>query len=632
MKKLVPSILVLALALPTLGVAKTTNEDSAASWCGTTASRPAISYARHQFNLRRHRALHPQATVVGQPGMPQGLKIRKEKNIAVIEDDGTILPPPNLFDLEQNGVQFKRGGPATRIERFPGAVSTDRGGRIEIGDDDSQEISLPFPFTFYGTTYNRVFLNSDGNLTFDRAESASSARSLSRFLDGPPRIAVDFLDLDPSAAGDEGGVYLLRQNGLVRVTWLDVPEFGLTNASTFQVTLYPNGRITMAYENVAASVGIVGVSPGGPGLVDLLDLTQSLPTRATDNAIAEEFRVDSGIDDMAAAAAVLSAVRDEYDIIVLFADFPVDLGNALAYHSPVKNTIQGIAPFGSYDLSRQYGSNGRLEGFIQMGSLDKYPAGPNNDMSFFDDRPGISILAHEVGHRWLAFARFRTDQGQLSTDLLGRQTAHWSFLMDSDGSIMEGNDIRDNGDGTFTTGATYQGFSALDLYLMGFRRASEVPPFFYVTGSILDPEDNPASGVIITGQRRNVSLNRVISAMGPRVPDFDGAQKRIQVAFALLGRQGEPPSPESIRKVNQYRNRLSTYFRQQTDDRGRIATWLRLRKTAQSAKAGVTSPTSPDLDTPTEATAPAAAAPPHPANPPVVPARRLDQLEEPRRR
>ena len=502
--------------------------------------------------------------------------ITKQKNIAVIEDDGTIFPPPNLFDLLTEGVQFKRSGPGTRAEPFFGGVSTIRGDRIEIGDDASQTIDLPFTFRFYGVPYSRVFLNSDGNLTFNSADSLSTARSLTRFLEGPPRIAVDFLDLDPSATSGEAGVYLLVGPGRIRVTWLEVPEFGISNSNTLQLTLYQNGRITMGYENVAANVGIVGVSPGGPGTINLLDLSQQLPIGRKLDAIAEQFRDVSEIDELAAAAAVLSAVRDEYDHIVLFADFPVDLDGAFAFHLSVKNEILGIG-IPVFDFSSFFGSNGRLESFIQMGSLENYPRGPNTFIRF-SEVPGIGVLGQEVGHRWLAFTRFINDQGQRSTDLLGRGLGHWSFKLDTDGSVMEGNDIRDNGDGTFTTIATWQGYSPLDEYLIGLRRPDQVPTFFYVSGSVLDAETAPSTGVIISGQRQNVTVNQIIAAEGPRVPARAQAPQKFQVLFALLGRQGEPPSLDSVKKVNQYRNRLSTFFNQETGGRGRIATFLRLKK------------------------------------------------------
>ena len=63
----------------------------------------------------------------------------------------------------------------------------------------------------------------------------------------------------------------------------------------------------------------------------------------------------------------------------------------------------------------------------------------------------VSVLGQEVGHRWLAYFDFRDHNRQQSDALLGRQLAHWSFFMDSDASVMEGNDIEDLGGGSFRT-------------------------------------------------------------------------------------------------------------------------------------------------------------------------------------
>ena len=578
MKRTAFSLLALSLILPATGAAKTVREPGIDGICATRASTPAISYARHRFNERRLARERPNLLTVGGPGERLTPKVTKRKNIALVEDvDGTIFPPPNFFDLDGRGVQFKKGPKGSRAERFGGGFSPNIGNRINIGDDASRTINLPFPFPFYGSTYDRAFLNSDGNLTFGRADNASTPRSLNRFLEGPPRIAADFLDLDPGVTSGSAGVYLLEQAGMVRVTWQDVPEWGETNRNTFQVTLYPNGRITMAYDNVDANAGIVGISPGDPGTINLVDLSQLGSTGTRTDAIAEQFRETAEIDDMAAATATLAAVRDEYDVIVLFADFPVDLDDAFAYNAPVQNEIRGIGD-GIYNFSNLYGSK-RLRAFVQMGSLAKYPDGPNNLVG--SEATGIGILAHEVGHRWLAFTRFIDSRGQRSTDLLGRQLGHWSFVLDTDGSVMEGNNIRDNGDGTFTTTASWQGFSPLDEYLMGYRRPGEVPPFFYVSGSDQDPEASPQSSVTFRGQRVDVDVSQIIAAEGPRVPAM--TEKPVQVAFVLLSRQGESASLDSIKKMNRYRNRLSTFFRQETEDRGRIATWLRLKKNAQAA-------------------------------------------------
>ena len=56
--------------------------------------------------------------------------------------------------------------------------------------------------------------------------------------------------------------------------------------------------------------------------------------------------------------------------------------------------------------------------------------------------------------------------------------------MDSDGSVMEGNEIEDLGGGTFRTNASTEKYSRLDLYAMGLATEAEVPRWFFIDSPI----------------------------------------------------------------------------------------------------------------------------------------------------
>ena len=113
-----------------------------------------------------------------------------------------------------------------------------------------------------------------------------------------------------------------------------------------------------------------------------------------------------------------------------------------------------------------------------MDWIGKYPEDPLQ--KFLGENSTVSVLGQEVGHRWLAYLEFRDHTGARSEALLGRDQAHWSFFFDSDASVMEGNDIEDQGGGPFRTTAAVKRFSRLDQYAMGLVSASQVPTFFYV--------------------------------------------------------------------------------------------------------------------------------------------------------
>jgi hypothetical protein len=163
--------------------------------------------------------------------------------------------------------------------------------------------------------------------------------------------------------------------------------------------------------------------------------------------------------------------------------------------------IWGTLPNDDGELSRFYPHSGAFSNFLMS---------------------PMAIMAQEVEHRWGANLRFvhpTKGVGFDSYDLLGRDLQHWSFFLNTAPpsaaqfpdaprfSGMEGNSILDLGLLTDYNGTPVRldpgervfrtpedeladGYCALDLYLMGLNRASEVGAFFYV--------DEPAS--LYTGQ------------------------------------------------------------------------------------------------------------------------------------
>ena len=73
-------------------------------------------------------------------------------------------------------------------------------GPIPLGDDTSFEIFTDFPVRFCGQTYESVWVNANGSLTFG-AGSSAFVESAGAMLTGPPRIAGLFDDLNPAAGG-----------------------------------------------------------------------------------------------------------------------------------------------------------------------------------------------------------------------------------------------------------------------------------------------------------------------------------------------------------------------------------------------------------------------------------------------
>src|SRR6266404_3450859 len=190
-------------------------------------------------------------------------------NIAVIQDDGTLVVPVNLFNLANRSflfTPFAGGGyTVTSLAAQFDTASAQAGQQITLADDDFHLVALGFVFPYFGQTYSSVFLNSDGNLTFTAGDVEITARDLGRFAAGHPRIAPFFADLNPSQGGTVT-VSVLPDRAVF--SWLAVPYCCVETMAlpvamqTFQAILFQDGRIQFNYGAVQGQSAIVGISPG----------------------------------------------------------------------------------------------------------------------------------------------------------------------------------------------------------------------------------------------------------------------------------------------------------------------------------------------------------------------------------
>src|SRR2546426_4367828 len=194
--------------------------------------------------------------------------------IAVLEDAGDLVARRNPFDLDGTALRFSPRAAGT-YEIAPLALPLDAAGTsLGLGSDDAKAVDLPFVFPFYGLHYRRVFVHADGNLTFEAADPGPSARSMGRFLSGPPRIAPFFADLDPS----RGGIVAARLGPDRAVfSWSAVPGGAQINRNSFQVALLPGGDIDFVYGEMQSREAIAGLSPGAAPTLTALDLPAADP-------------------------------------------------------------------------------------------------------------------------------------------------------------------------------------------------------------------------------------------------------------------------------------------------------------------------------------------------------------------
>jgi len=541
------------------------------SACGTTRETPneTLFLHRQAVRARAARSIKPLAAAAASANRDIG-------NIAIIEDTDGVVERVNPFgNLDHNTLTFTPSAPNAAQYRYSVAQEGYDAGAASQGtplaaldDDDTRMVGLPFAFPFFGAAYNQVYVNSDGNLTFTVGDFASTDRSLGRMTAGPPRISPLFDDLNPAQTA--GGVRVFADSSRVVVRWVNVPEYsqyGTGPLQTFQVSLYPDGRIQFSYNGINASSAVVGIAPGNlKGSTTLVDFRTD-PSGDYSAAVAERFGNTLGIDIVTVAQQFYQTHEDAYDYLVIYNNMGIpSMPGAVAYESTVRSSGTGYG-YPVQDAGQQYGSASRLQSVINMGQLDEYPVDPTQLVPLrasAGDTP-ITILGHETGHLFLALASVTDPNDPSSQPMLGWGGVHWSFVYDSEASLVEGERIADHGAGVsprFVTTDTVQGYSPLDQYLMGFRPAEQVPDTFLVTDypAYVSPLWHPQSGVAFDGARRNVSVNDIIQVEGRRTPDYTVAQRRFRFALILVVAQGSQPSTSDVSQIDTYRQLFETFY------------------------------------------------------------------------
>ncbi|MCX7603867.1 MAG: hypothetical protein N2036_07315, partial [Bryobacteraceae bacterium] len=504
-------------------------------------------------------------------------------HIAVMDARGGVLMEPNPFNLTGRSIVFEPSANAASYSIGTGQQNYDAAAAAAgqvltgLGDDDFRSVDLPFDFPYFGRTHRRMLVHSDGNITFGQADAESAARSLGRLVAGPPRIAPLFADLDPSRGG---AVSVRLEAGRAVVTWADVPEyrdFGTGPRQTVQLVLEATGRIAFHYAAGTPTSAVVGIAPGYlQGGTEVVDY-DAPPAGPVSGAVAERFGSERALDVVRVAQRFYETHEDAYDYLVIFNSLGLPAASgALAYEVTVRSNVTGIGDAAA-DLGYMYGSPHRLQAVMNMGPLSQYPRDPNQRVGARGAITGdttLSILGHEAGHLWLALASVRDPARPDDRPMLGAQMAHWSFNFNSDASLLEGNRIADNGDGTFLTTGTVEGFSALDQYLMGLRSPAEVAPTFYVNNSNVSRSTLPRINVTLRGARRDVTIEELIAAEGRRTPDETVSQRLFRFAFVLITPPGTEPSAEELEQIETYRTAFEPYFHRAAGERAWAGTTL----------------------------------------------------------
>jgi hypothetical protein len=534
-------------------------------------------------------------------------------DLIVMTLDKGVLGDANLFNLEGRTVRFTPDGPGYRVET--GRLKWDS----DFGTPVGTQVTVPnFAFPFSGENWNSFSVGMNGSITFG---TDSAGVRLGRFdqlqeaarnlVNKAPAICVF---LKPRMSGQR---YAKELADRVIVTWVltepygNIQDFTWTpTVNRFQVALKKDGSVEMSYDEMSARDAIVGLYP----LV-----TAQTPEAAGQEVHFSSLKKNDGpfpvvyesfhhlrppeMRDL--SCTVIKALGDHFDFLAYYSDFRIDNPEAGTPSDgplgggPAGGAVTGIgAPQG--DLA-SYCTQGRFQWeFVQpvyAGSnqmQERPPEGITDtsrhniftythqlgertpDRKILPYNYAISQIAHEMGHRWGAFVAAKVNGENIP---LG--PVHWATGLQApaafpyqrpvEASAMGGGVWQDNFDGTFTqldddyyVPAT--GWSHLDLYLMGLIAPSEVPDFFLLrnlTAAGQDVNGRP----IFKADRIKVTIQDVIAAEGPRLPDVDHSQKKFNTGMVLVVEHGKKPSRELIERTDGIRNQWIDYWETTTGHR-----------------------------------------------------------------
>jgi hypothetical protein len=562
-----------------------------------------------------------------EPGRSIGT-VRTQGDLIVMTLKEDALGKANMFDLVRRTLRFTPDGAGYRAENVALKWDAELGAALT----HPQVTLRNFAFPFSGKTWEAMSVGVTGSISFGAAPSGAGAQgggrgggvSIDRFaqlqqaapklVNTVPALCVFF---KPRMSGTR---YIKELSDRVVITWsLTEPVGGIQDftwtptVNRFQAVLWKDGTVEMSYEDVAAKDAIVGVYPLAPAS-DVrnaaVDLSAVKRQDGPFPVLYESFHYLSLPNPRDLTCTVIQALGDKFDFLAYYSDFRIDNqeagtpSNGARGGGPEGGAVTGIG--GRQPGLNAYCTSGRFQWqFIQpvyIGSnqgQERPPAGiadtNDHNIGFYvrqlsrksaDGRIppysyGIAQIAHEMGHRWSAFV-----SAKVNGETIPLGPTHWArglhapvpfpYQRPTEASAMGGGVWQDNFDGTFTqldddyyVPAT--GWSYLELYLMGLAAPSEVPDFFLLRN--LAPTGRDANGhPIFKADRTKITVQDVIAAEGPRLPDVEKAQKKFNTGMVVIVEHGKTPSKELIDRTHGIKEEWIKYWATTTGGRSTMTT------------------------------------------------------------
>jgi len=191
------------------------------------------------------------------------------------------------------------------------------------GDDEtSAAIPIGFPFQFYGNTFSTVKANTNGWMSFTSTVTSGLPSYDNQALPTggttyPENLLAPFWDdQDFRPASGSGRAYAFNDGTRFIIEYVDVPHYtgaGLSGLYTYEVILYPNGKIAYQYLSVAGALNSATIGIQNAGRND--GLTVVYNANYVHNGLAVEIQAIPRWASMAPGSGVV-APGDCQDVTV----------------------------------------------------------------------------------------------------------------------------------------------------------------------------------------------------------------------------------------------------------------------------------------------------------------------------
>lgn len=144
---------------------------------------------------------------------------------------------------ERRTLAFSPAGDGYAVEKTPLIFDTDFGRKVDLADNESERIELPFSFPYFDQKMDELYLSDNRIVTFDQPADVYAIR------DGlQAAIGVMGMDLDPDSpiTTKRSGVYVKTLPDQVMMTWFQLPLKHGEKPNSAQLILNASGEIRMA--------------------------------------------------------------------------------------------------------------------------------------------------------------------------------------------------------------------------------------------------------------------------------------------------------------------------------------------------------------------------------------------------